>query len=296
MSEQNMREALYWETLNGDLVKCTLCPQGCQLSPGQSGLCRGRCNVSGRLMTKNYGQLTSLALDPIEKKPLKTFYPGTQVLSFGSFGCNLTCLNCQNYEIAHGSPKTMEWSSEQLVQKALELPNTIGLAATYNEPTISIEFVLDTFRKSHTAGLKNVFVSNGFIQEEPLEALLTCTDAFNIDLKGFSEAFYRKQCGGSLEPVQRTLRQINGRAHLEVTCLIIPGLNDSESLLEKQFQFISELSPTIPVHISRYFPMYKSFEPETPIETLKMAKHVAEGYLKTVFVGNISYLETLSLK
>lgn len=183
----------------------------------------------------------------------------------------------------------MPWTVEALVAKALSIPGNIGIAATYNEPTVQIEYVLDVFKACRAVGLKTVFVSNGYLQKEPLEELLEVTDAFNIDLKGFTEAFYWNQCGGHLEVVKQVIEQIYGRAHLEVSCLLIDGKNDSSELLEAQFAFLGGISSEIPVHISRAFPRYLETAPMTPIETLEGAKAIASQYLKYVYLGNVNF-------
>lgn len=272
--------------------QCTLCFHQCQLNEGQVGFCRARKNVNGSVLPLNYGKITSLALDPIEKKPLRRFYPGSKILSIGSFGCNLQCPFCQNYEISMsdevGVPSIF-MSPAEVVKKAVELieEGNIGIAYTYNEPLIAYEYVLDCARLAHEQSLKNVVVTNGSITEKPLTELLPYIDAMNIDLKGFTETFYRK-LNGDLQTVKRFIELSYTECHVELTTLIIPDENDSETDMEAEAKWIAELDPSIPLHITRFFPRYQWIDKEpTPKEVLYRLADIARRYLTHVYVGNV---------
>jgi len=272
--------------------QCTLCFHQCQLNEGQVGFCRARKNVNGSVLPLNYGKITSLALDPIEKKPLHQFYPGTKILSIGSFGCNLRCPFCQNYEISMsdevGVPSIF-MSPAEVVKKAVELieEGNIGIAYTYNEPLIAYEYVLDCARLAHEQSLKNVLVTNGSISEKPLSELLPYIDAMNIDLKGFTEAFYRK-LNGDLHTVKRFIELSYTECHVELTTLIIPGENDSEADMEAEAKWIAGLDPEIPLHITRFFPRYQWIDKEpTSKKVLYRLADIARKYLTNVYVGNV---------
>lgn len=271
-------------------MTCTLCPHHCALSEGQAGLCRARKNERGKIVCANYGRVTSLALDPIEKKPFARFYPGSYILSVGSYGCNLHCPFCQNYEIsmADASAQAVELTPEALVEKALELRErgNIGLAFTYNEPLVGYEFVRDCAALAKKEELKTALVTNGMIEPEPLAELLPLIDAMNIDLKGFTENFY-KYIGGDLKTVKNTIAAAAKRCHVEVTTLIIPGLNDSADEMEAETRWLAAVDPKIPLHISRFFPRYREAErPATPVETIYALRDIASKQLKYVYTGN----------
>jgi len=240
---------------------CGICPRKCALEEGQTGFCNGRHNVGGKIVCKNYGQLTAIALDPIEKKPLRRFFPGSWILSVGSYGCNFRCPFCQNHTISmakEGEHDTVYVSPEVLVEKALQLVprGNIGIAYTYNEPLISYEYIMDCAMLAREKGLKNVIVSNGYICEEPLLKLLPCIDAANIDLKSFSHDFYKK-IGGDLEAVKNTIAICSKNCHTEVTTLIIPDENDSPEEMEELSKWIGQVDKNIPLHITRFYPMYR---------------------------------------
>ncbi len=286
------KEAKYYKSQEG-LVICSLCPHHCRLKPGQTGICRVRRNEEGLLHTLNYGMTTALALDPIEKKPLYHFYPGKNILSAGTFGCNLACGFCQNHNIAHVisqgeyiSPQKMADITYQAVEQ-----NSIGLAFTYNEPTIWYEYILATAKPLKEKGLQVVLVTNGFIEGKPLEELLTWADAFNIDLKAFNERFYRRNCKAKLEPIKKTIAKAAEQAHIEITTLIIPRENDSENELKELAKWVASLSPNIPLHLSRYHPAYKFVTEPTPIKTMHRAYEIAREHLHFVYMGNMPGFE-----
>lgn len=272
-------------------VRCEICPHHCKLEEGQIGLCRARTNRKGEIISENYGKLTALALDPIEKKPLSRFYPGSKILSIGSYGCNLRCSFCQNSDISMvgGSEiEVQETTAEEMVQKAVLLKNqgNLGIAYTYNEPLIGYEFVRDCAILIKEAGLKNVIVTNGFICEEPLKQLLPVVDAFNIDLKGFTEEYYHK-LGGALDIVKRSIRLAAEKSHVEVTTLIVPGENDSDQEMEELSRWLASVNPDIPLHISRFFPRYKmQAHAATPVKQVYHLSEIARKKLNYVYEGN----------
>jgi pyruvate formate lyase activating enzyme len=274
-----------------DKIECLLCPHLCKISEGKTGICGVRKNTGGSIELLTYGVLSGYALDPIEKKPLYHFYPGTNILSLGSYGCNLRCDFCQNYTISQrvSSGFVLKTEIDRILRDAHDALYNIGIAFTYNEPVIWFEFISDVARKAKKKGLKTVMVSNGYVNKEPLEEIISFTDAFNIDLKAFNNDFYKKLTGGDLEPVKNTLKQIarSGR-HLEITTLIIPGQNDDEKGIALQTEWIAgELGKEIPFHLSRYFPMYKREDPSTPPEMLKRLAGIASKSLYYVYVGNM---------
>jgi Pyruvate-formate lyase-activating enzyme len=272
-------------------ITCEVCHHHCRLEEGQTGLCRARENSNGKVVCKNYGRLTGLALDPIEKKPLRRFYPGSKILSVGSYGCNLRCPFCQNCDISMADGEhiqTVEITPEELVNKALELvPNgNIGIAYTYNEPLVGYEFVRDCAERAAEHGLKNVVVTNGCVCEEPLEELLPFIDAMNIDLKGFTERFYR-MIGGDLETVKNSIRLASQRCHVEVTTLVIPGENDSQVEMRALSGWLASVNREIPLHITRFFPRWKMLDRDaTPIETVFRLAEIARENLRYVYEGN----------
>jgi len=271
-------------------IRCGICPQGCELDEGQTGFCRARSARGGEVVCDNYGLLTSIALDPIEKKPLRRFYPGSTILSVGSFGCNLRCPFCQNYEISMCSREradTVCASPDELVNKALALKSSrnIGIAYTYNEPLIGYEYVRDCAALAHEKGLKNVLVTNGYVNEGPLRALLPHIDAMNIDLKAFTEDFYQT-LHGHIEPVKRTIRIAAAQCHVEVTTLIVPGQNDSPDEMRAEAEWLAGVKEDIPLHISRFFPRYKLEGNPTPVETVYTLADIARESLRYVYTGN----------
>jgi pyruvate formate lyase activating enzyme len=291
-AKTHLKEARYYEKKDDKKVRCTLCPHLCFIPDGGIGLCRARSNHRGKVYAESYGYLTSVALDPIEKKPLQRFSPGSRILSVGSYGCNMRCPFCQNFAISMASCDTVEsvyFEPKQLIERALSLvpQGNIGLAYTYNEPLVSFEYVLDCAKLAHKNKLKNVLVTNGFVNAKPLEELLPYIDAMNIDLKSFSEGFYKK-IGGSLGPVQATIKVAAKACHVELTTLIIPGENDSPSEIEESAAWIASLSPEIPLHLSRFFPKYKMSQKEaTPVDELSALAAIARKHLNYVYIGNI---------
>ncbi len=272
-------------------TRCELCFHHCVLDVGQIGLCRARACQDGKIVSLNYGKLTSLALDPIEKKPLRRFHPGSLILSVGSFGCNLRCPFCQNHEISIAGDsgiQTVEVSPEQLAAKAAELvpQGNIGVAYTYNEPLIGYEYVQNCAALVHEQGMINVLVTNGTVEEEPWRALLPLIDASNIDLKGFTPAWYR-QLGGNLETVKRSIALAAERCHVEVTTLLIPGENDSEEEIRELARWLASISSEIPLHLSRFFPQYQMVDRlPMPVEQVYRLAEAARGYLSYVYTGN----------
>ncbi len=271
-------------------VICTLCPHHCALEEGKTGICRARKNVQGAIISESYGKVTSLSLDPIEKKPLHRFYPGSMILSVGSYGCNLRCSFCQNSDIAtaDNSIKTRYISPQTLVEKALELRprGNIGIAYTYNEPLVGYEYVLDCAKLAKINNLKNVVVTNGMICEKPLLELLPFIDAMNIDLKAFTDSFYKK-VGGDLSTVKNTIRLAANATHVEVTTLIVPGENDSETEMEELSLWLAAIGPSIPLHVSRFFPQWQMNDrAATPVKTVYALAKVARKYLQYVYEGN----------
>jgi len=288
-----LKDALFYEKYN-NRVKCFLCPHNCSIPEGKYGLCSVRVNKGGVLKTVNYGEITSIALDPIEKKPLYHFKPGKSILSVGSFGCNFTCSFCQNYSISQHRASSRYTSPNELIDISLNLEGNIGIAFTYNEPSICYEYVYDTSKKlkENCPDLSIVLVTNGYIEEEPLLKLLPYVDAMNIDLKSFKEDYYRKICGGEIEPVLKTIENSYKACHIEITTLLVNGLNDSEEEVKEIASYIGDLDKNIPLHLTRYFPNYKMDLPPTEIKKMLKAKEIAQRYLNYVYLGNLSGLDT----
>ncbi|MFH0772431.1 MAG: AmmeMemoRadiSam system radical SAM enzyme [Candidatus Omnitrophota bacterium] len=282
-----MKEALYWGKKD-DKARCHLCPHECKIVNGLVGICGVRRNIDGKLYSLVYGETTSIALDPIEKKPLYHYHPGEYILSLGTKGCNFKCPFCQNWTISQDiDAVTRKVSPEWVIEKAKE-HKSFGIAYTYNEPFIWYEFVLDTARFAKKEGLENVLVTNGYVNPEPLEEILPFIDAMNIDLKSLDDEFYRKICGASLEPVLYAIKRSAKSCHVELTNLVIPGLNDSDDNFIRLVDWIFDnLGVEIPLHFSRYFPCYKLDRPVTPLETLERARDIAGKKLKNVYIGNI---------
>ncbi len=269
-------------------IICELCPHHCRLKEGQTGICRVRYNRNGVNTCGNYGKLTSLAMDPIEKKPLYGFHRGSMILSAGSFGCNLACPFCQNHEISmHGQNelRTVDVSPEQLRDICLDHPESIGVAFTYNEPMLSWEYILDCAELLRTYGKQTVLVTNGCFEMPVLEKLIPVTDAVNIDLKG-DESFYR-ELRGDYAAVRSAISYCIPRTHTEVTILIVPGKNDSDAFIEEQAQWLASLDPDTYLHITRYFPRYRYTIPPAEISHMKHLRDTAKKYLRHVYLGNV---------
>ncbi len=282
-------ECRHYDAADG-FLHCRLCPFQCKIRPGKVGVCRVRKNVDGVLRSLNYAEVTSVAMDPIEKKPLYHFYPGSHILSLGTFGCNLGCVYCQNWQISQQRPATRRLEpadAVRLAQERAEQGNNIGIAYTYNEPIIWYEYVYDTARLAREVGLKNVLVTNGIIEEEPLRGLLPYVDAMNVDIKSMDEEFYRRLCKGMGWPARRTVEIASEQCHVEITVLIIPGENDSEENLTALFDWAASVDQQMPVHLSRYRPAHQFDAPPTPPETLRKAWELAHQRLEFVYVGNI---------
>lgn len=289
-SISSTREARFWQRQEGDMVKCLLCPHFCHIAAGRSGRCLVRYNDHGTLMARAYGRITSIALDPIEKKPLYYYCPGSQVLSIGSYGCNLDCSFCQNWTIARREAENELLEPADLVRLAQKYKSqgNIGIAYTYNEPLINWEYVYDCARMIKAVNLKNILVTNGFINAEPLAEILPYIDAMNIDLKSFSESFYHDICHGKLTPVLETIARCAAGCHVEVTTLLIPGLNDREEEVEKLAAWLASADESIPLHLTRHHPAYKLEKPDPiSIERLRFLAAVARRHLTRVRLGNI---------
>jgi len=272
-------------------ITCRTCPHLCSIDEHQVGLCKARSNQEGKIIPINYGVLTSIALDPIEKKPLMRFHPGSKILSVGSFGCNLKCQFCQNHEISMASKEKANARyvpPEDLVMAAVDLVsrNNIGIAYTYNEPLVGYEYVRDCAKLAREKGLKNVVVTNGCFLKEPMNEIMPLIDAFNIDLKGFTNEFYKK-IGGDLEIVKNFIALAAESSHVEVTTLIIPDENDSVEEIENLSKFIAGIDVNMPLHISRFFPCYK-MQDKNPTEVEKVYKlaDIARKNLNYVYEGN----------
>lgn len=290
-----LKEAMFYEKLNEHKVKCNLCPHRCVISNFKKGICAVRENRNGILYSLVYGKLIAKAVDPIEKKPLFHFYPGTTAYSIATVGCNFRCLNCQNYEISQ-LPKEQkiilgeDATPEEIVFEAKRF-KCKSIAYTYTEPTIFFEFAYETAKLASKNGIKNVFVTNGYITEEALREIKPYLDAANIDLKSFKEEFYLKNCGAHLNPVLDAIKLYKQFGiWIELTTLIIPGMNDSEEELHKIAEFIrDEVGPETPWHVTQFYPMYKlSHLNRTPVATLRKAREIGlKTGLKYIYIGNV---------
>lgn len=282
------RLAEYWHRESGKDVMCDLCPHHCVLGVGKRGRCMSRQNVDGDLIAINYNKSIAVAIDPIEKKPLYHFYPGSQIISLGPNSCNLNCFFCQNYTSSQRIAVTQNTSPERIQEYLCQNPKLKKqVAFTYTEPITWYEYIVDFAAACKEVDI--VLVSNGFIEEEPLDRLLPLVSAMNIDLKAIRNDFYEKHCGGSLATVLRTIKKsFEHDIHLEITNLLIPGLNDTDAEIEELAGFIASVSNTIPLHISAYHPAYKSDIVRTPTESIDNACKIARHFLKYVYAGNTS--------
>ncbi len=280
--------ALYWNP-EEDKIRCELCPHRCLLGEGQAGVCRVRRVVGGRLIAEGYGLISSENIDPIEKKPLSQFYPGEKIYSIGGWGCNFSCSFCQNWTISQQVMlECKEHTPAEIVERARK-SGGIGIAYTYNEPLISFEFVRDCAILAREAGLKNVLVTNGYINSEPAAELLPLIDALNIDIKSMDDAFYVAQCGGHLQPVlDFAMQAVVCGSHVEITNLIIPGLNDADDLIVSLAKWVANnLGRETPLHLSGYYPQFKLNVPATTLVQVQHARGLAMDWLSSVYTGNV---------
>ena len=277
-------------------IHCYLCPHHCKIAAGKLGICKVRQNINNKLYTWNYNKVSALNFDPVEKKPFYHFFPGKQVLSIGGVGCNLKCSFCQNCDISQVDPTSFtyykEISSDNIIEMMEINKANIGVAYTYNEPTIWAEFLIEIAEKVKMRGKQNVMVTNGYIDPTPLNDLIELIDGFNVDLKAFNEDFYKKTTASSLTPVKESLRAISkSNAHLEITHLVIPNLNDDIEEFKSMVNWIAgELGSDSILHLSRYFPRYQSHEAETPLETLSRFFEIAKEKIDHVYLGNTGSL------
>ena len=291
---REFREAMFYERLEGGLVRCHLCSHFCKIRDGERGICGVRENRDGVLYSMVYGKLVARAVDPIEKKPLFHFLPGTLSYSIATVGCNFRCLNCQNYDISQmPKPRGPVFGEDVTPEEIVEDAKRYGcksIAYTYTEPTIFFEYAYETAKLASREGIKNVFVTNGYISEEALRAMAPYLDAANIDLKSFSDEFYRRVCGGRLKPVLDAIMLYKDLdIWIEITTLVIPNLNDSEENLRRIAEFIKNLDEEVPWHVSRFFPAYKLLDaPPTSIDSLNLARKIGfDAGLKHVYQGNV---------
>lgn len=295
-----MQEASYYSKYVEDKkVKCLLCPKECVIIEGKTGTCGVRKNINGKLVSLVYGKPIAIHVDPIEKKPLYHFYPGSKIFSIGTFGCNLSCKFCQNFDISQFHPEedliTLESIKFLSPEEVIELCKHYGLqfiAFTYNEPTVFYEYMYDIAKlcknPTNNYEIKTVVVSNGQINEDPLRNLLQYIDAFNIDLKAFNQNFYKKICNGNLETTKNTIRIISeAKKHIEVTFLLIENYNDNKEDFLEMCKFLKQFNENLVLHISRAFPNYKlNFNP-TPLKLMREFYDIAKSQLKNVYLGNV---------
>jgi len=290
-----INEAMLWAPLGGGKVACALCSHRCVIAPSKSGICAVRENRQGKLVTLVYGEVIAAHVDPIEKKPLYHFYPGSKALSIATAGCNFKCSFCQNWEISQaprrggGGLRGQQFSAEEIVREALA-QDCRSISYTYTEPTIFFEYAYDTARLAKEAGLANNFVTNGYMTEEALGAIRPYLDAANVDLKAFKDETYKRVCGARLEPVLASIRRMRDLGiWVEVTTLVVPGLNDGAEELTGIARFIAGVDPDIPWHISRFHPDFEYTDaPSTPARTLRLAAEIGkrEG-LRYLYIGNM---------
>jgi pyruvate formate lyase activating enzyme len=280
-----MLEARYYTKEDG-FISCFLCPHNCKIAEGKTGICKVRKNVKGELISLNYGTMTSYGYDPTEKKPLFHFYPGETIFSFGTFGCNFNCEFCQNNAIVENVDMFMSVKVDDVLEFG-QGKDSIGIAYTYNEPTIFYEFMYDIASAAKNQGLKNVMITNGYINQEALVDILPLIDAMNIDLKSMEDGYYKRFCNGSLNPVLETIKRAYKSTHIEITTLVIDDENSDEEEIYQLSKFISEISPDIPLHLSKYYPSNKMTNPPTMTETLINLRNIARKNLNYVYIGNV---------
>lgn len=290
----DVHPARWWHALADGRIQCDLCPRDCQLHPGQRGACFVRQHQDGRMVLTTWGRSSGFCIDPIEKKPLHHFYPGSSVLSFGTAGCNLTCKCCQNWDIsrARDMDRLMDSATPDAIASAAVRHGADSVAYTYNDPVIFAEYALDTAEACRARGIRNVAVTAGYLHAEPARAFFSRMDAANVDLKSFSDDFYRSQCGGRLQPVLDVLSYLHHdtACWLEITTLLIPGLNDRPDEIRALSQWIAQaLSPDIPLHFTAFHPDWRLRDrPNTPLATLQGARQLArEAGLQHVYLGNV---------
>ena len=284
----------YWHRLDDGRLQCDLCPRACRLGEGQRGLCFVRACQEGRILLTTYGRSSGFCVDPIEKKPLNHFFPGTAILSFGTAGCNLTCKFCQNWDISKSrrTDTLADAASPETIARAADQLGCRSVAFTYNDPVIFLEYAVDVARACHEVGIKTVAVTAGEICPEPREEFFSHMDAANVDLKAFTERFYRQLCGGELRPVLDTLEYLKRETEVwfEITTLLIPGENDSDEELEEMTRWIvGQLGPDVPVHFTAFHPDWKLLDrPATPPSTLLRARQIARrNGIHHVYTGNV---------
>jgi pyruvate formate lyase activating enzyme len=288
------RPGRWWRPLEGGFIECELCPRQCRLREGQRGFCFVRMCEGGKIVLTTYGRSSGFCVDPIEKKPLNHFYPGSSILSFGTAGCNLGCRFCQNWDIsrAHHMDRLADQASPRAIAQAARRQGCRSVAFTYNEPTIFAEYALDTAQACHEEGIQTVAVTAGYISDAARPEFYAGMDAANVDLKSFSEKFYKEQCLGSLAPVLETLKYLKHETQIwfEITTLLVPGLNDSDAELNAMTEWIAEnLGPDVPLHLTAFHPDYKLTDvPPTSIESLQRARQIALSKgLHFVYTGNV---------
>ena len=282
-----MKEARYYEKTGNGRVHCFLCPFNCAISDGKAGNCRVRVNKGGVLYSLIHNRISGLSFDPIEKKPLFHFFPGSKILSVGAMGCNFRCRFCQNADISQTADIELEETDPEDLLRTAVARKSLGIAYTYNEPSIWIESILGIAPLFSKAGLKNVLVTNGYINRKPLDDILPHIDAMNIDIKAFRDDFYSKICGAKLKPVLENVEYLHKKIHLELTMLVVPTLNDDREEIAGFIDWVASMDKSIPVHFSRYFPRYKMDIPATPEKTLRSVYELAKKKLDYVYVGNI---------
>lgn len=287
-------EAQFYHKISDNKVICELCPHNCIIKDGKSGICKVRVNDNGILISENYGVISSLGFDPIEKKPLYHFYPGSEIFSVGSFGCNLKCKFCQNWQISQTSVNRHDRGKElygvnEIIKLARSKEKNTGIAYTYNEPTVFFEYMINIAEKAKLYDFKNVMVTNGFINKKPLNMLNNFIDAYSVDLKAFKDDFFNEYTKSQLEPVKETLMNIaKSGKHLEITNLVIPGLNDNPIVFEQMVKWIKEnLGKDIVFHISKYYPTYKLNIEPTSVKKMLELNEIANEYLNYVYLGNV---------
>ena len=288
-----MKEALCCEPLGSSRVHCHLCPNECIISDGKRGSCGVRINKGGILYSEVYNKTTGISLDPIEKKPFYHFLPGAEAYSLATAGCPLQCKCCQNWEISQARPEDYQipYTPPEKIARSASTSKARVIAFTYNEPTVFAEYMIDIARDAKKQGLRSVLISCGFVNEAPLAEMCRVLDAIKIDLKGYSEDFYRNVCGAELKPVLKSIKQIaKSRAHLEIVNLVVPTLNDSDKMLLELINWVlGEFGPDVPLHFSRFHPAYQMLNlPPTPVATLERARDMAISRgINYPYVGNV---------